>query len=992
MKTKKIITYAFVLCVISMLMGPGAALPAATQSTIINNTESVSIDSEFPTNTKIAMLPEKNYPFNVHVEGDNSGIFDYIDFEGTIDRTFTTTNQMGYPTSLGTLNPWVGDAVENPWDIEWLDISCPDLVDGESVNYNITLSTSPLGSLSVGAKTEFDTRIMSDYRELELIVGTPGFYILYYEADTTLSSPHLIDKNQTEVGFTAENLLPLISDGMGGGTTIRKFAYFWADYTGSFTLFFKTTTRYVTFELVGITDITALDIGDRVIYQDSSSEEIDPSTLMAESAYFPIQLYSFPVSTGQYLRFNYAEIWGTPMSFLLLPSINGYQMGTIATDGTDSFIPINGEGTAYFAVLHNQYFNMLWNSPLYYKFAVYDDGIPVYELPFENNTVYTVDPLQQKAILEFDVNETTSIHMNYTIHQGGSTYTPANDFYLVDSEKGYTTIGPLMGSLSSGYYYDLVPGHYRLILHSTSLLQKDVIEFQTKIIPRTELTSVSHPKTNDVRNKFQTIGFESTPFDEEIYYPHTFNFSYNDNVKFGYNVSIYPEENSQFFNQELDYSEVQMWFYNGSEYLNQTMNPNPVDLFYNGSTAGNEAYFGFDRPITKMSFNLLNVSSSMNYTWEYCDGYNSYAPLDYVVDGTNATGSTLGQSGTIHFDYDPGDLSPQSNPDGSGGVLSVGKSIYWFRLRCSEPSPSSIPAINGYSVANPAVKYTKYSEITVEYTAELDFVSKYDNLTRVQYGTQVSDAIGTNPYLSGPNSNNHPVGNGLFGTGDALLLFWPTVYEYDWVEDDVFPSSIPVNLRVGIYDENSRYKTTVYSSAIGTDVIDLTDLNFTTYNSYGLSRSYNETLYDGEIISVEGNLYDWYQFIFETGNTDTPISAALLFDNVWINNVGVVKNNYIALSSLFSSELNDSIELGIGPSQFKIMFTANADNSSESVDYQLNIISFGVQLLTPNMTIVSETAGTTGVPKWVLPVSIGGGVAIIAIIGGVVVYKKKNPI
>ena len=117
----------------------------------------------------------------------------------------------------------------------------------------------------------------------------------------------------------------------------------------------------------------------------------------------------------------------------------------------------------------------------------------------------------------------------------------------------------------------------------------------------------------------------------------------------------------------------------------------------------------------------------------------------------------------------------------------------------------------------------------------------------------------------------------------------------------------------------------------------------------------------------------------------------MLFDNVWVNNIdGPTKANTYAIFGTNSSS-NNSAELGIGPSEFKFIFDATADNSSELVNYSLNIASYGIQLLTPNLTLIQSEIDT-GVPSWVLPASIGGGVTIIAIVGGVIIYKKKHPV
>ena len=1000
MKKKTILTSIFVLYTILLLLGPGVSLPAETQSAILNNSVSTTFGDDYPNFSKIAMKPEKNFPFNVHVEGNQPGVFSYVDFENTIipGGDFSTTNEKGYPTSLGTLEQWSNNPVDNPWDIEWLHISNDDLESGESASYNITLSSLPLGSLSPGVATEYDTLVCSDYRELELIVDTLGLYVLYFDSETTLSSLHLISANGTQIEIVEGNL-PAVSD---DGIPVRKFLTFMADTAGSYRMFFKTDTRYITFELDEISLTSEIEIGERIIYQDEEYENIDPKSLQDSATYFPIQYYSFPVSARDYLRINFAKVWGDPIIQLISPTPTGYDFSSLADiAGQDSFQRFSYSGIAYIAVLHNMYFNWqlpyaVTKEPLYYKFGVYDEGIPTYPYELGTSEVFDVDPIAQSAIIEFNLTEPTSIHLNYSIHQGGAgVYAPGDDFYLVQNDTGFNSINSIASGSINDRYYDLVPGIYQIFIHSTSSLQTDVIEFQSKILTRDGAHHKSFTKLDDELMKSDTTQMESSYFyGTDTYstlYPSTIPFSYDDSIGFGYNISLDPTDNPSIFKREMPTSEIQVWLWNGTEYINQTYNPNALNLFINGSATAHNAYFGAVRQFDKIQFNLHNLSSSLNYTWQYLDDdfNNDWEDLNILTDGTNATGSTLSQSGLISFEFPSNELNYVNDPDWGGNMPDVNKSMYWFRLECNEDEPTSIPAISGYS-ATPPVQMYRYTELTVEMKSEINLVSKFDDMT--QYQEENHDNTLDITSFSGLDSLSyycHQGGeNGLFGTGDAIMSIWPyEVYEHDFYLGTQVKIAQNVNFRIATFDDVGRYIYLNYPS-IGSNPTNLTALNFSTYNTYGYSGSFNESNFDGVVLSVEGELYDWYQFIFLSNNTVNPINAKLFFNNVWTDNTGPAKPNTYAL---FDSHSNDSAELGIGPSQFKFVFVAQADNSSELVTYRLNIASYGVQVLSPNLSLIPSNF-ETGVPSWVLPASIGGGITIIAIVGGRVIYKKKHPV
>ncbi len=997
MNKKVLLTYLFVVFSISLLIGPGVALPNETKAAIINNRVSTTIDDEYPAFSKIAVLPEKNYPFNIHVEGDQPGIFTYKTFENATSGTsFNTLDKSAYPTSLGTLEQWNNNPVDNPWDVEWLDLRSDDLGSGESATYNVSLSSLPLGSLSPDMLTEYDALIVSDYLELELVATAPGLYVLFYDSETTLNSIHLISTNGTEID-TIVSVLPKVSD---DNIPIRKFLTFMADVAGSYRMFFKANTRYITFELKAIALTSEIAIGERIIYKDEDYENIDPATLQGSASYFPIQYYSFPVSAGDYLRMNFAQVWGAPIVQLISPTPTGYDFSGLAnTAGQDNFQRFSYSGTAYIAVLHNMYFNwQMWHSvtkePLYYKFGVYDEGVPTYSYELGTTEIFDVDPYVQSAIIEFNVAEPISVHINHTIHQGGvGVYDPDSDFFLVRNDTGFTFVEYLDDGDVNDCYYDLVPGTYQLFIHSTSALQTDVIEFESKILSRSEVTHKLHTKNDDVLMKSDTTLVEGSYFYEtdahSVLYPSTVPFAYDDSIRFGYNFSLYPADNPLIFNREMPTSEIQVWLWNGTEYLNQTYNPNALDLFVNGSATGHYAYFGAVRQFDKMDFSLHNSSASLNYTWQYLDDSYAWQDLDIITDGTNSTGGTLSQSGLISCSFNSNDLGYENNPDGGSGVPNVNKSMYWFRLECDDDDPTSIPALAGFSSSAPPVRMYRYTELSVEMYSEINLCSKFDNMTYFQAETHTNTLSPTSfsDYESLSYYYDQGGEDGLFGTGDAIMSFWPyEVYEHDFLLDDDVPITSNVNFRVATFDDVNRYIHVDYSS-IGSNPVNLTALNFSTYSTFGYSGSFNESNYDGVILSAEGELYDWYQFIFQSDNTANPIMAGIIFDNVWINNNGPVKANAYAL---FDSNSNDSAELGIAPSNFKFIFVVQADNASEFVEYRLNIASYGVQLLSPNLTFTHSPVDSK-VPSWVLPVSIGGGVVIIAIVGGGILYKKKHP-
>ena len=1005
MKTKTILTYLFVLGTISMLIRPISAVPSTYPTPIENSSVSTSFDSDHPSYSKIAMVPSRNYPFNVHVEGDLPGDFTYMNYLGTPTTSYTTVDEKGYPTSLGSLENWDNNPVENPWNMKWLNISNDDLPAGETASYNISLSSMPLGTLSVDTVTEFDTRVASTYLELDLIVEAPGLYILYVDSETTLSSIYIINPNGTDLNDGA-TLASLPAASYSNSMPIRQFSAFMADSAGTYKLFCKSNTRYVTFELKATPVTSEIQIGERIIYKDEDYENIDPASLTGSTTYFPIQLYSFPVTAGDYLRLNFAQIWGSPGVGLLMPSPTGYVPSTsLTTGGIDSFQRISYSGTAYVAVLHPLYFtwsdNGVTKEPLYYKFGVYDEGIPRYNYTLGTNEVYKIDPMQQKAILKFNVSEPTSILLNWTVHQKGTgtTFAPNGDIFLVSNETGFSVVSSFDNLGSTYYQYNLVPGNYQIFLHSTSTLQSDVIEFETQILARNGVSHKSFSKEDNELVHSETTQMESSYFFDDgtysTHYPSSIPFSYDDSIDFGYNVSLYPSDNPTIFNRVMPTDEIQVWLYNGTEYINQTYNPDALDLFVNGSANSHFAYFGAIRPFNKIEMDLQNISSSMNYTWEYLDDSFAWEDLALIEDGTNATGSTLGQSGLISFEFAVGDLGDTANPDGGGGVPNVNKSMYWFRIACNDDNPTSIPAISGFSIAAPPVQMTRYARLNTQLTVETNFISNFDDSTLVNVQPEATDTLDINTFSEFDDEIYSVGAGGLYGSGDALISLWfYQLREYDYNLSAFIPldPSLAVNYRVATYDDNIKYKYQSYGSS-ESNPINLNALNYTTYNSFGYSGSFNGTLYDGVILTVEeGEMYDWYQFILQSQNCTSP-TVNLMFDNIWVDNLGPASpTGWTNLYALLSGANNNSVERGIGPSSFRVKIDATAAFATELIRFKLNIATYRIQVLQPNVTLAPIPEGVSKVPSWVLPTSIGGGVAIIAIIGGVVIYKKKNPI
>ena len=243
------------------------------------------------------------------------------------------------------------------------------------------------------------------------------------------------------------------------------------------------------------------------------------------------------------------------------------------------------------------------------------------------------------------------------------------------------------------------------------------------------------------------------------------------------------------------------------------------------------------------------------------------------------------------------------------------------------------------------------------------------------------------------------------GTGNASVIYWPkNVWIMDYSQGPtgtLVQFNETLNLRIFVSDMSGQYTKVDYGNSSGVSYFgeDLENdpvTNFGTYTDYGLSSyTFNATEYKGTMISLTGTqMYDWYQFILRTNNTDET-KMYLVFDNPWYQNAVPTMNQHLDIFPFsIVDNFNDTREFGIPIDKFWVVIEANDKNPilNGTVKYWLNIASYGVEILNVSTYIGEVIYLTPPPPEWVLPTTIGSivGGAVIAIVILIVIKKKRG--
>lgn len=227
----------------------------------------------------------------------------------------------------------------------------------------------------------------------------------------------------------------------------------------------------------------------------------------------------------------------------------------------------------------------------------------------------------------------------------------------------------------------------------------------------------------------------------------------------------------------------------------------------------------------------------------------------------------------------------------------------------------------------------------------------------------------------------------LSGNGTGLCWMWPTRVEInngtDWMN-----YNNTLRFRVGTYDYSHLLKKMNIGDPEKLTIVNDGSLNYTTIN-YDYEGVVNDSRYMGLTLTYENvNLYDWWQFIIHTNlSGPSSLSCLLFFDNVWQNNLGPTNPNSLSLVTA-STNADFFLEYGIAAERFSIIILYE-DSLTDQIEISLKVSHLNATIL---MSPDTTSEFKTDFSKWVLPLSIGGGAAIIVIVGSVILYKKKHPI
>ncbi|MHA1610847.1 MAG: hypothetical protein ACTSYU_02245 [Promethearchaeota archaeon] len=226
----------------------------------------------------------------------------------------------------------------------------------------------------------------------------------------------------------------------------------------------------------------------------------------------------------------------------------------------------------------------------------------------------------------------------------------------------------------------------------------------------------------------------------------------------------------------------------------------------------------------------------------------------------------------------------------------------------------------------------------------------------------------------------------LVGEGEGLLWFCPSNVEInngtDWLNYNE-----TLNFRVCMVNQNPNIPTWDIGEVELLTIPYSSNFNFTEID-YGFSSTYNDSQIRGVFIPLDNpQIFDWWQFIFHTNLSVNGFAFIyILMDNPWQYEYGPAYPNLITLVPGLSQP-DYFIEYGVAVDAFGL-FIQLYDPDSDNIIIELEISKMNCTILySPGIS--DDYQSDLG---WILPASIGGGVAIIVVIGGIILYKKRHPI
>jgi hypothetical protein len=1019
MKRTTLFTIVLVTMLASMALSPATAAIGPTTNTTEQNKAEVKMPAAGPAYQRIVVDDQPNVPAELYVSGEQPVTIRTTSITNTTPGTAYTANEGEYfPMSLGAADTnWDNNHVQNPWAVRWYHVNALG-VNATNATYTFAQTTEKLGNLEVDAPTEYETPMTGNINQLDLNIRSAGIYVIYYDDDNGIGSIVLVNTKNKVVTLITGTLPDAAGEDNIG--QIRKYSLFVAEEAGVHRLYFTPGGKHTTFELTKYTTTKTVASGDRVIYRDETYNNVDPESMRGSTNGMPVHIYEFDVTAMDYYRFRYSNVWSTPTVRICYPSGTGiYTLSGVTTGDANQFIQMPATGKAYMLVLHPAYYATDFVSPLFYKFDLMKMSALEYELG--NCTTFPIMPENGQTLVYFDVVNDTSVYINGSIVFGAPTTALA--FSRNDGIFGIQTvaaIGTGVDTTTAGKLYNFVPGrYYTMLTSSAGSKQTEYIKICSKIVYTGSLAINCPTKTNGVVAQVPLANMplinypshiQKTDADTELM-PSMFNFTYLDTIGLDYNVSFNYADNAHL--TATVNSDLVIFIWNGTEYLNVTGSPEQVAMFVNGSASTYPVYIGSTQMFDRLQMSMITNFSGANddYEWAYhwdnagTDVWTAkITGADIVSDTSHGANGTLQQNGVLSLDPTEfnWEIDTNGDPDGGGPMPDTSAQRWWIRLECNHSTgePANIPTIVGN-----AQKAYQHMNMRFDLKSRLFQKSEYDMKTLNPLGalnTATNQAIRSNDQSELIEGIQVSTALNLAGNGSGALMVWPfdlQVYDYRSTVSAWVPLNNTLNFRAGLWDDKCLYVPLTYGVS-ATPAVDSTTLtttfNHSAFANWAMAGAINGSTHSGVIISCTGtSTYDWYQFILSTWNeVSASTSAKLWYDNVWTANNGPATAE-MSGNWADTSDGNGTYEQGIYPSEFKLVLWLPTSNPVNLTYFWLTIGRNNVSVLiapVPASTLPSPpTPPPEGLPEWVLPVAIGGGVALIVVIG-VVVYKKKNPI
>jgi hypothetical protein len=946
----------------------------------------------------IAYVTPTNTFGELSVTGTDMGNFKEVSRSGA--QVFSRTRNEGeeYPYTLETKGLISMNSSVDPWNVNWLNTTKTNQTASTS-NFTYSLNAYALNPLSLNTATDYYIEYLTS-RVYEVTMNLPGtgVYLFTYNSElsitsttSTLISPDNIAINLYQANSPTSN--------PSGAYAINKNLMFVAPKSGDYAFYFVSNVHNVNFNVKQISETGSLNIanGDSKSYKEKS-DNIAADTMLSSSNYV-VHVYGIDVKAFEPFYYTYMDSMynaGTanaPDVYLATPGEFQYNITSINSSPANKLAGSGFTGKAFLIIIHNNYFvwsgSVAQRSLLSYQCSV--GSIPVQYYGIGNITQFSVDPKIGFKSIKISIGNETGFTINATRNPGATT-TAISSITRLDPESGYIS-QPAIQSNSPFYMYDVLPGTYEItLIHSLGTVDNEYLKLESTNVTMGPAGHVSYSYTKTITTQGDgTIASSSNPAKQwtstgsTIMNPVMMPFSYNNNLNLGVNVSLYKSDNPALFNQVL--GDYEIWVYNvsGSAYVNAANLDEAFTLINPANPTGTYLYIGSPHKFDRVSFALSTVANG-TFNWQYMTSGTTGNTLSIATD-TTLTTNRLGQNGMITFD--PASISKNQITFGS----TTTRSMYWIRLTCTG-TPTAIPAVS--SMKNNIVLYRYIAINALNGYLSIDLNSGYQSGTKFEWTTDTAVDPGALSGLTESVYDIYTSTDNLIGTGSGSLVYWPTtvsITDYSMgTTGTVVPVNVTLNFRISINDINGRYIAAEYGRPQLPSVNYYSQINWSTYTNYNQTYEFNSTNYYGYILHVNASqMYDWYQFMVKSNNTNY-IYLTALYANPWI------KNGYQTVSSalLMNNETNNAMcysECGIGVNDFWLLLESDSISTSpDIVTINLNVAEYQVPILKIEANALREFVSPSGgIPSWVLPVSITAGVVVVAGIG-FFFYKKKHPI